>query len=207
MIIEKLEVGVFAENCYLVGCEKTHQGVVIDPGDEIPRILSKINDMKLDITSILLTHAHLDHVKELNVLREQITVPVLMHSADEFLLENLQAQAAAFGLAISGIPKVDRYVVEGDSIEIGHLSFEVLHTPGHSPGSVSYVATGVAFVGDILFAGSIGRTDLPGGDYATLIDSIKTKLYPLGDDTMIYPGHGPHTTLGQEKQSNPFLVA
>ncbi|MFQ6114278.1 MAG: MBL fold metallo-hydrolase [bacterium] len=206
MIIERLEVGVFAENCYIIGCEKTHQGVVIDPGDEIPKILHKIDEMQLDIKFILLTHAHLDHVKELNLLKEEITVPVMMHSADEFLLENLSSQAAAFGLSISGIPKVDKYVIEGDFIDFGQSRFEVLHTPGHSPGSVSYVSTGVAFVGDVLFAGSVGRTDLPGGDYDMLINSIKTKVYPLGDDTTIYPGHGPETTLGRERQVNPFLV-
>jgi glyoxylase-like metal-dependent hydrolase (beta-lactamase superfamily II) len=206
MIIEKLEVGAFAENCYIVGCEKTLEGVVIDPGDEIPRILSKINEIALEVKYIFLTHAHLDHVKELNALKEEITVPVFMHAADDFLLENLPAQAATFGLSISGIPKVDKYVKEGDSIDFGQQSFKVLHTPGHSPGSVSYVSPGAAFVGDVLFAGSIGRTDLPGGDYDTLINSIKTKLYSLGDETIIYPGHGPHTTLSREKQSNPFLI-
>ncbi|MFQ5823627.1 MAG: MBL fold metallo-hydrolase [bacterium] len=206
MIIEKLEVGAFAENCYIVGCENTHQGVVIDPGDEIHRILSKINDMKLDIRYFLLTHAHLDHVKELKALKDEIKVPILMHSADGFLLESLPTQAAAFGLSFSGIPKVDKYVTEGDSIEFGQLQFDVLHTPGHSPGSVTYASTGVAFVGDVLFMGSIGRTDLPGGDYDTLLNSIKTKLFPLGDDIIIYPGHGPQTNIGQEKLSNPFLV-
>lgn len=206
MLIETLEVGVFAENCYVVGCKNTHEGVVIDPGDEIHRILSRISEMNLNIKYVLLTHAHLDHVKELNALKKKINVPVLMHSADQFLLDSLPTQAATFGLTISGIPEVNKNVNEGDLIKFGQLQFKVLHTPGHSPGSVSYVSTGVAFVGDVLFFGSIGRTDLPGGSYDLLIDSIKRKLFPLGDDTIIYPGHGPSTTLGRERQINPFLI-
>ncbi|NIR51825.1 MBL fold metallo-hydrolase [candidate division KSB1 bacterium] len=205
MIIERLEVGVFAENCYVVGCEETLEGVIIDPGDEVPRILDKVRDSNLRIKYILLTHGHLDHVKELNAVKESVSVPVLMHGDDHFLLDNLPAQAAAFGLTSSGIPKVDRYIDEGEKIEFGKIVFRTLHTPGHSPGSVSFVAGGVAFVGDALFAGSIGRTDLPGGDYDLLIESIKTKLFPLGDETVIYSGHGPKTTIGQEKQVNPFV--
>lgn len=206
MLIETLEVGAFAENCYLVGCEQTLEGVVIDPGDEISRVLRRIQEMRLIIKYILLTHAHLDHVKELNAFKKEIAVPVLMHASDQFLLDSLPAQAAAFGLTTSGIPEVNRNVNEGEVIKFGQLEFEVLHTPGHSPGSVSYVSNGAAFVGDVLFAGSIGRTDLPGGDFNVLINSIKAKLFPLKDDTIVYPGHGPPTTIGQEKQSNPFLV-
>lgn len=206
MLIDIVEVGAFSENCYIVGCEETHEGVVIDPGDEIYRILRRIQQMNLSIKNILLTHAHLDHVKELNSLKSEISVPVLMHPSDQFLLDNLPAQAAAFGLTTSGKPEVDRNINEGEVVKFGQLKFEVLHTPGHSPGSVSYVSTGVAFVGDVLFSGSIGRTDLPGGDFDLLINSIKTKLLPLGDDIIVYPGHGPPTTLGQEKQTNPFLV-
>lgn len=206
MIIENLEVGVFAENCYIVGCEQTKAGVVIDPGDEIPLILQKIQELQLGIEYILLTHAHLDHVKELNALKEKITAPVFMHRDDQFLLDNIPAQAAAFGLSSSGIPEIDRYIDEGDEIKFGDQIFTVLHTPGHSPGSVSYIATQVAFVGDVLFAGSIGRTDLPGGNYDILMDTIKKKILPLGDQTRVYSGHGPSTTIGHEKRTNPFLV-
>jgi glyoxylase-like metal-dependent hydrolase (beta-lactamase superfamily II) len=206
MIIERLEVGVFAENCYVVGCEITSEGVVIDPGDEVARILKSIAELKLKIKYILLTHAHLDHVKEVTATQKALAVPVMMHRADQFLLDNLPAQAAAFGLTTSGIPRVDKYIEEGEQIEFGRHRFEVLHTPGHSPGSVTFAEKGVAFVGDLLFAGSIGRTDLPGGDYETLIRSVKSKLFPLGDDTRVYSGHGPQTTIGQEKQTNPFLI-
>ncbi|MFQ5752074.1 MAG: MBL fold metallo-hydrolase [bacterium] len=206
MIIEKLEVGVFAENCYIVGCKDTLDGVVIDPGDEVHRILAKIQEKQLNIKYILLTHAHLDHVRELMDLKAEIAVPILMHPADNFLLENLPAQAAAFGLTVSGIPKVDKYVNEEEHIAFGQQQLKVLHTPGHSPGSISYVTKGVAFVGDALFAGSIGRTDLPGGHYDLLINSIRTKLFRLDDETIVYSGHGPPTTIGKEKRTNPFLM-
>ncbi|HEX9654010.1 MAG TPA: MBL fold metallo-hydrolase [bacterium] len=206
MLIEKLEVGVFAENCYVVGCEQTREGVVIDPGDEGQRILRAIEKNSLKIKYILITHAHLDHVKEAQAVKSALNVPLCMHRADQLLLDNLPAQAAAFGLSTSGIPQVDQYINEGESINFGKQRFEILFTPGHSPGSVSFVTQKLAFVGDVLFAGSIGRTDLPGGDFDMLIQSIKSKLYPLGDDTQVYPGHGPHTTIGGERRTNPFLI-
>lgn len=206
MIIERLEVGLFAENCYVVACEKTHEGVVLDPGDEIPRILATIREHELEIKYILLTHGHLDHVKELSTLNNELKVPVLMHQEDQFLLDNLPGQAAAFGLSVSGIPRVDTYIREGDQVEFGRIRFDILHTPGHSPGSVTFFTDAHAFVGDVLFSGSIGRTDLPGGDYHILMSSIKDKLLPLGESTHVYPGHGPPTTLGSEKQTNPFLL-
>ena len=206
MIVERLEVGAFAENCYIVGCEETHHGVVIVPGDEVDRIIGRIGQLHLDIQFLLLTHAHLDHVKELNAFKREIDVPVLMHKDDLFLLESLPEQAAAFGMVASGIPAIDRYVDEGETVDCGKLHFEILHTPGHSPGSVTYVEKGVAFVGDVLFAGSIGRTDLPGGDFETLMRSIRAKLLPLADATEVYSGHGPPTTIGRERQFNPFLT-
>ncbi len=206
MIIDKLEVGVFAENCYIVWCKTSLDGVVIDPGDDVLKIVKKVQDNMINIKSILVTHAHLDHVKELKALKEEIKAPIFMHREDQILLENLPAQAAAFGLTNSGIPEIDKYIDEGDSIEFGNHRFEVLHTPGHSPGSVSYSTKGAAFVGDVLFSGSIGRTDLHGGDFDILINSIKSKLLTLGDDTIIYSGHGPSTTIGQEKKTNPFLI-
>lgn len=206
MFIETLEVGPFAENCYVVGCEATNEGVIIDPGDEIDRILEKVATLKLEIKYILITHAHLDHVKELSTLKNEIDVPVLMHRDDQFLLDGLPMQASAFGMTVAAIPKIDKYIAEGDTIQFGDIIFRVLHTPGHSPGNVSFVTREAAFVGDVLFSGSIGRTDLPGGDFALLIQSIKTKLYPLGDDIVIYSGHGPATTIKKEKETNPFLI-
>lgn len=206
MIIERLEVGAFAENCYVVGCPETHKGVIIDPGDEIPRVTQKVAELELEIEYVLITHAHLDHVKELKALQNQLDVPALMHAKDEFLLKNLPAQAAAFGLTCSGIPEIDRFIEEGDTIQFGKIRFDILETPGHSPGSVTFHDGNVAFVGDVLFAGSIGRTDLPGGNYEVLLDSIRTKILPLGDAVAIYPGHGPETTVAAEKATNPFLI-
>ena len=135
MFIETLEVGPFAENCYVVGCEATKEGVIIDPGDEIDRILEKVAALKLEIKYILITHAHLDHVKELGTLKNEIDVPVLMHRDDQFLLDGLPMQASAFGMSVSDIPKIDKYISEGDNIQFGNKSFGVLHTPGHSPGN------------------------------------------------------------------------
>lgn len=205
LIIERLEVGAFAENCYIVGCPATRDGVVLDPGDEVERILKKVDDLNLNIRYILLTHGHIDHVKELVAFKKHIDVSVFMHHEDQFLLDNLPMQAAAFGLSYAGIPKIDKYITESDSIEFGNQKFKILVTPGHSPGSVTFVTDGVAFVGDVLFAGSIGRTDLPGGNFEILIDSIRKKLFPLNDETIVYPGHGPETSIIKEKKFNPFL--
>jgi glyoxylase-like metal-dependent hydrolase (beta-lactamase superfamily II) len=190
----------------VVGCSETREGVVIDPGDEIERVTAKVEAHGLIIKYILLTHGHIDHVKEVVPLKKKIDVPVLMHRDDLFLLEALPQQAAAFGLTFSGIPSIDRHLEEGDKVAFGTHEFSVLCTPGHSPGSVSFVERAVVFSGDVLFAGSIGRADLPGADHATLIDSIKVKLLPLDDDLIVYPGHGPATTIGRERRSNPFLV-
>ena len=206
MLVERLEVGVFAENCYVVGCEATREGVIIDPGDEAPRIIARVRELGLVIQYVLLTHAHLDHVQAVPEVKAEFEVPVLMHRQDQFLLDNLPAQAAAFGLTVPAIPEVDRYLEEGDTVSFGQITFEVLHTPGHSPGSITFYTPGTAFVGDVLFCGSIGRTDLPGGDYNTLMDSIRSKLLPLGDDTTVLSGHGPETRIGTERASNPFLV-
>ncbi len=205
LIIGRVEVGAFAENCYVVGCSETKEGVVLDPGDEVEKILNKIEELNLNIKYILLTHGHLDHVKELVAFKKHINVPVFMHREDQFLLDNLPMQAAAFGLSCAGIPNIDEYITESTSIEFGKQKFQVLFTPGHSPGSVTFVTEGVAFVGDVLFAGSIGRTDLPGGNFDVLIKSIREKLFPLNDTTIVYSGHGPETSILNEKKFNPFL--
>jgi len=205
MMIEMITVGAFAENCYVAGCPDSSAAVVIDPGDEIHRITDRIQQLGLQLKYILLTHAHIDHVKELKAFQALYDAPVLMHQADEFLLDNLATQAAAFGLTTSGRPSIDRFIEEGDTVEFGNQRLSVFHTPGHSPGSITFTDQQSAFVGDVLFAGSIGRTDLPGGDMATLLTSIRDKLLPLGDDVIVYPGHGPSTTIGQERLSNPFL--
>jgi glyoxylase-like metal-dependent hydrolase (beta-lactamase superfamily II) len=205
MIIETVTVGAFAENCYAVGCPVTREGLVLDPGDEPKRIYETIARLGLQIKFILLTHAHIDHVKELKAFQALSDAPIMMHKADEFLLQNLPNQAAAFGLTSAGVPAIDRFIDEGETIRFGEQAFSVFHTPGHSPGSITFTNEDVAFVGDVLFAGSIGRTDLPGGDLPTLLASIRDKLLPLGDTVTVYPGHGPATTIGTERVNNPFL--
>lgn len=194
-------------NSYLVVSERTDSAVLIDPGDEVEKIIQDVSEVGAKIEEIWITHAHLDHVREARRAKEHYAVPLLMHRADLPLLENLSTQAQAFGLGAAVPPEVDRFVSEGDRLKVGELEFTVIHTPGHSPGSVSYVTAGHAFVGDLLFSGSIGRTDLPGGSYEQLMQSVMTKIVPLGDETVVYPGHGPKTTVGQERRTNPFLVA
>jgi len=192
-------------NCFIVGCEKTKSAVVIDPGDEANKILLSLAESKLTVKYILNTHGHFDHVGGNKQMKEATGADILIHAGDAAMLEQLSVASMAFGLSVENSPPADRTIDEGDLITFGDITLNVLHTPGHSPGGVTFYTDGVAFVGDSLFAGSIGRTDFPGGDYNTLISSIKTKLFPLGDDVRVYTGHGPATTIGQEKRMNPFL--
>jgi len=205
MILKTLVVGPFAVNCYILACQKTREGVVIDPGDEAERIIEVIEAENLSLKYLLLTHAHVDHVLGIPDLQERLDVQTLMHREDSFLIKNLLAQAVSFGLSIRGTPRIDGYVKEGDVIAFGTRSLQVIHTPGHTPGGICLLGKGEVFVGDTLFAGSIGRTDLPGGSYQTLIQSIKSKLFSLDDRLRVYPGHGPPTTIEEEKLHNPFL--
>lgn len=205
MILETITAGPLGVNCYLIGCEKTKAGAVIDPGDDAPVILETIKKKNLDIKYIMLTHGHVDHLAHLSKLKDAIDAEFLMHQEDTFLLKGLFAQAMMFGLPNPGKPKPDRLVADGEEIILGQLKIKVLHTPGHSPGSVTYFVEDKLIVGDLIFAGSIGRTDLPKGDYQTLINSVETKIFTLPDETLIYPGHGPATTVGQEKATNPFF--
>ena len=205
MIIKELTVGPIMANCFIVGCEKTKSAVVIDPGDEANKILLSLAESKLTVKYILNTHGHFDHVGGNKQMKEATGADILIHAGDAAMLEQLSVASMAFGLSVENSPPADRTIDEGDLITFGDITLNVLHTPGHSPGGVTFYTDGVAFVGDSLFAGSIGRTDFPGGDYNTLISSIKTKLFPLGDDVRVYTGHGPATTIGQEKRMNPFL--
>ncbi len=205
MIIKELAVGPIMANCFIVGCEKTKSAVVIDPGDEANKILLSLAESKLTVKYILNTHGHFDHVGGNKQMKEATGADILIHAGDAAMLEQLSVASMAFGLSVENSPPPDRTIDEGDLITFGDITLNVLHTPGHSPGGVTFYTDGVAFVGDSLFAGSIGRTDFPGGDYNTLISSIKTKLFPLGDDVRVYTGHGPATTIGQEKRMNPFL--
>lgn len=205
MIIKELAVGPIMANCFIVGCEKTKSAVVIDPGDEADKILLSLAESNLTVKYILNTHGHFDHVGGNKKMKEATGAEILIHAGDADMLEQLSVASMAFGMSVENSPPADRTIDEGDQIQFGDITLNVLHTPGHSLGGISFHADGVVFVGDSLFAGSIGRTDFPGGDYNTLISSIKTKLFPLGDDVRVYTGHGPATTIGQEKRMNPFL--
>lgn len=206
MIIEKLEVGPIMANCYIVGCEETRQAVVIDPGDEADHILYTLAGHKLTVKHIINTHGHFDHVSANRQLKEATGADIIIHAADAPMLTSLSDMAAAFGLSCENSPPPDRTVDEGDIISFGSLEMKVLHTPGHSPGGISLVCGDKVFVGDTLFAGSIGRTDFPGGDFDTLIAAIRRKLFPLDDQVVVYCGHGPETTIGREKRTNPFAA-
>ncbi len=205
MIIEKITVGNFSANCYIVGCDKSREGIIIDPGDEVDKILDLINKTGLDIKMILNTHAHIDHSLGIQGIKEKLGIDFYMHKDDLTFLEHLIDQAQFFGLQAKSPPKVDRFLEDGDEISFGELETRVIHTPGHTPGGLSFLIEGSIFVGDTLFAGSIGRTDLPGGSYEKLIHSIKSRLLTLNSNTKVYPGHGPPTSIEIERKTNPFL--
>ncbi len=205
MILRQLVVGIFEVNCYVLGHEKSSNCVVIDPGGDVDRIVGVLREEAFALKHILLTHGHVDHAGGVKRLQDECGGELIMHREDLPLLNMVNAQAQAFGLPEAGNPGVDRFVEEGEGIDVDGLHLEVIHTPGHSPGGVVYKCGNTLFVGDTLFAGSIGRTDLPGGSFETLIGSIRTKLFPLGDAAKVLPGHGPATTIGDEKVHNPFL--
>ncbi len=205
MILKSLEVGPIMANCYILGCEETKEGAVIDPGDETRRILSALADAKLKVKYILNTHGHFDHVGGNKKMKEATGAEILIHSMDAPMLNRLSASAAAWGLSSEDSPQPDRMLEEGDTISFGNITLKVIHTPGHTPGGISFFTDKKVFVGDTLFMGSIGRTDFPGGDFETLISSIRNKLFVLGDDVKVFTGHGPETSIGREKRSNPFF--
>ena len=205
MIIKALPVGPIMANCFIVGCQETLEAVVIDPGDEADKILQSVTDLHLTVKSILNTHGHFDHVSANKGINAATGAPILIHALDAPMLQKISASAANWGLTAQDSPPPDRTIDEGDTITFGKITLKVIHTPGHTPGGVSFYADGHVFVGDTLFAGSIGRTDFPGGDLGTLKSSIQGKLFTLGDDVRVHTGHGPETTIGQEKQFNPFV--
>ncbi|MBF0523667.1 MAG: MBL fold metallo-hydrolase [Deltaproteobacteria bacterium] len=205
MIIQTLVVGPIQANCFILGCEATHEAAVIDPGDEVPRILQALNREGLKVKCIINTHCHFDHVGGNRALKEATGADLLIHAADAPALACLSASAAAWGMAAEDSPPPDRTIADGDTICFGRITLQVIHTPGHSPGGVSLLTDQMVFVGDTLFAGSIGRTDFPGGDYETLINGVRTKLFSLGDEVKVFPGHGPATSIGEEKRYNPFF--
>jgi len=198
----------FQQNCTLIWDDATKVGAVVDPGGDLDRIEAAIREQGVTVEKILLTHGHVDHAAGADELRERLGVPIEgPHQADKFLLDSLLETAANYGLGAARPVTPDRWLDEGDAVTVGGLAFDILHCPGHSPGSVVFVSRDARFalVGDVVFKGSVGRTDLPGGNHEQLIHAIKEKVLPLGDDVAFIPGHGPTSTLGAERVSNPFL--
>src|SRR5438874_4695529 len=213
ILIETQAVPPFFKNGFVVGCDKTREAVLIDPGDEVEGLLAFVEDRSLIIRHVLLTHAHIDHVTGVAAAKRALGAPVYLHRDDLFLYEQVVEHGLMFGLRVEPPPPIDVFYTPGEAIAFGECEARPHHTPGHCPGGVCLqIGTAGApgkdlFVGDTLFAGSIGRTDLPGGDYNVLISSIRDVLFAFGDDAVVHPGHGPATTIGRERKSNPFLVA
>lgn len=219
MIIEQITVTAFQQHTRVVGCETTGRAICIDPGDDSDAIVETIDKHKFELQAIACTHAHMDHIGGVAGLKKRKPeAKIIIHPADEFIYDALpnqpdwlgipQSQWAAYGFAYEQPPKADEHWSDGQIYEVGDLSFQVIHCPGHTPGHVVLFepTERVAFVGDCLFAGSIGRTDLPGGSSEQLMDSLFNKLMPIGDDVKVYSGHGPVTTIGDERLTNPFLT-
>lgn len=205
MILESLETGPLQVNCYIIGCEETRKAAVIDPGGDADRILDLLQRLNLELEMVINTHGHFDHVGGNKRLLEATRVDLLLHEADQTLLGMAEQHAGLYGLPTELSPQPQRLLKGGETIELGELKLKVLHTPGHTPGGICLLIEDHVIVGDTLFAGSIGRTDLPGGDHQQLLESIRTQLLPLPDETIAHPGHGPATSIGREKLYNPFL--
>jgi glyoxylase-like metal-dependent hydrolase (beta-lactamase superfamily II) len=207
MLLIRLVVGPLQVNCFILADEKTKEAIVVDPGDDAQDILKVIKEKGLRVRYIVNTHAHFDHVGANKAVKDATGAELLLHEADAPVLAAVAIQSRSFGMSPVSSPPPDRLLKHGDSIVAGDISLKVLHTPGHTPGGISLLEQGVVFTGDALFAGSIGRTDFPGGDLRTLIRSIKTNLMTLPDDTKVFSGHGPASTIGDERRENPFLNA
>jgi len=204
-----IPVTPFEQNCTLLWCEKTRHGVVVDPGGDVPRILAAIIEEGVTVDKLLVTHGHIDHAGAAAELAKKLNVQIEgPHADDAFLLDELPRQSQRYGFPLAASFTPSRWLKDGDSVQIGEEKLTVLHTPGHTPGHVVFFnpTANLALVGDVLFRGSIGRTDFPRGDFSTLIFSIREKLFPLGDDVAFISGHGPMSTFGNERRSNPFIT-
>lgn len=202
--IHTLVVGQLQTNCYIL--ESESDAILVDPGDEPERILRFLKDIGVRPNRIIATHTHFDHVLGVNAIRAKLGIPFLIHHDDLAMLESMQSRVRQImGLNVSPPPRVDEFLADGDIVPFGKDVVKVIHTPGHSPGSISLSGSGFVFTGDALFNQSIGRTDLPGGNLETLVNSITNRLFKLEDDTVVYPGHGPETSIGDEKLANPFV--
>jgi hydroxyacylglutathione hydrolase len=206
MIIRSMQVGPLGANCYIIGCEETRHAAVIDPGGDADKILLALANDQLTLKAIINTHGHFDHVSANKALKKASGADLMIHPDDVPMLTHLAQGAAQWGMRSEDSPAPDRLLNEGDTIKVGTLELKVFHTPGHTPGGISLYTEKAVFVGDTLFAGSIGRTDFPGGDFNTLISSIHHKLFALPDDTTVYTGHMEPTTIGKEKRYNPFCA-
>ncbi len=205
MLIKTLPVGPLQVNCFIVGCSKTREAMVVDPGDDGQKILDLLRQEKLQLKTVVNTHGHFDHIGANRLLVEATGAELLIHEKDVPLMANAIQHAALYGLNTTASPPPSRTLAGGDRFWVGELEVSVLHTPGHSPGGICLLVGGHLFSGDSLFAGSVGRTDLPGGDHDTLIDGVRKQLLVLPEETRVHPGHGPDTTIGEEKRSNPFV--
>ena len=201
-------VTAFQQNCSIVWCEATRQAAVIDPGGDLPQLLAEVQRLGVTLQQIWLTHGHIDHAGGTGELARRLKLPVIgPHQGDRYWLDALAAQSRQFGFPPAEPFEPTRWLADGDTVTVGDCTLQVRHCPGHTPGHVVFHSPEArrAFVGDVLFAGSIGRTDFPGGDHATLIASITQRLWPMGDDTVFVPGHGPESTFGRERRSNPYV--
>jgi glyoxylase-like metal-dependent hydrolase (beta-lactamase superfamily II) len=206
LVLEHLLVGPLQSNCFILGDEESNEAVIIDPGGDGDLILETIGRRPWKVTAILNTHAHFDHIAANSAVKRGTGAPILAPKADSAYMEQAHVSARSYGLEVDPSPMPDRLLEDGDTVDLGNEKITVVSTPGHTPGGVTFVSSIGVFPGDSLFAGSIGRTDLPGGDYDTLINSIRDRLMSLEDETPVYPGHGPATTVGREREHNPFLV-
>lgn len=206
---EIVPVTSFQQNCTLLWCDETHEAALVDPGGDVARLKAKVQEHRLTITKILLTHGHLDHVGAAAELRDFYQVPIVGPQKDDgFWLNALPAQSEMFGFPHTDVFTPDQWLVDGDAVTVGNLTLGVLHCPGHTPGHVVFhnASAALAIVGDVLFHGSVGRTDFPQGNHSDLINAITKKLLPLGDNYVFIPGHGPCSTFGYEKETNPYLT-
>lgn len=205
MILRTLIVGELETNCYILGDEDSKEGMVIDPGGDFKVIEKALKESNLDIKYILLTHGHSDHIAVLSELKKYTGAQILIHKEDAEMLSNPEKNLSVFSYAPFSAPVADKLLKDKDKIKLGQIELEILHTPGHTEGSISLFTDKIVFSGDLIFYGSVGRTDLPGGSNQELFRSIQEKILDKTDDTVIYPGHGPATTVGEERRDNPFL--
>ena len=203
-----IPVTAFQQNCSLIWCDQTMEGALIDPGGEGARLKAEAQRLGVKLTALWLTHAHIDHAGATGTLARELSLPIIgPHPGDQFWIDGLPQQSQMFGFPAAEAFTPTRWLADGDSVTLGHSTVAVRHCPGHTPGHVVFHAAEIerCFVGDVLFAGSMGRTDFPGGDHDTLIRSITERLWPMGDETIFIPGHGPESSFGRERRSNPYV--